>query len=65
MDDNSGTTFFSAIGETRHQASRYTPHPFTQYLIEDSSCQYGGNSYEDAEHFFLSCPKYAILREKT
>lgn len=30
------------------------------FFNEESSCQYCGNSYEDTEHFILSCPKYAI-----
>lgn len=32
-------------------------------MNEDLSCQYCGISFEDTEHFFLSCQKYGIDRD--
>lgn len=49
--------------QLRNKASNINAHLNEDFLIEDSSCQYCGNSYEDAEHYFLSCSKYAIQRE--
>lgn len=34
-----------------------------QKANEGPSCQNCGKSYEDTEHFFLSCPNYAIQRK--
>lgn len=38
-------------------------HTYMKIFKKDQSCLYRGNLFENTEHFFLFCPKYAIKRK--